>query len=120
MNRVNDLLFQGMESLLVGLVLPVILSFVASLVQVALRGWRGFRNYMANYCLSFFMAVITHWILLNYAISGEYKAILISAAALISNDVLSYLTSRNFVSSILRIIGKKISIIAGNGGGMGE
>lgn len=113
MNRYSDLIFQGLETLLQGLILPFIMSVFGSLVQVALQGWQGFRVYIANYFCSLFLAVISHWILLRYDMPGEYKAVIIGMSSLISYNVLRYLTSKSFLTVILQLIGKRIKTILG-------
>lgn len=82
---------QGMEDLLVGIVAPIILSTVATIIYLVIHGWRGICNALSTWGISCFMGVLAHWACLEYAVSGTLSAIIISMSALLSHTILDIL-----------------------------
>lgn len=70
------------------ILVPLILSTVATLIYLLRSGWHGIANCLASWCIACFVGVLTHWTLSHYGIGGTIGAVIISMAALLSHMVM--------------------------------
>lgn len=82
------------ESILVltrDIVLPIILSTVASVLYVIRSGWKGFADFAACWFTACFCGVMGHWVAMHYGITGNMNAVIVSMTALLSHLIMDIL-----------------------------
>lgn len=98
----------GLNDLLEGILIPIAISILASVVRVALWGWKGVRHFAANICVSCFAGVCAHWLLSCFHLSPTVNAVIISLAALLSRDCLAMVFSRKTLAVTAGAVRKRI------------
>lgn len=84
-------LISGLDDLLIGLGTAIFLSTVGTVIYLVIHGWRGIASLFSTWAISCFVGVLAHWACIEYAISGNLSAIIISLSALLSHLVLDVL-----------------------------
>lgn len=102
-------LIQGIDDLLVGIGTATILSTVATLIYLAIHGWRGICNALITWGISCFAGVLAHWGCLEYSVSGTLSAIIISMVALLSHTILDVLFHPQVRNAFLKRLTSEIS-----------
>lgn len=104
----THLLLVGMDELLQGIIIPIAISLVASLVRIAIWGWRGSRHFAATLCTGCFAGVMAHWILAHFAFDPTINAVIISFSALLSRDALALIFNRRNMARARQAIGQRM------------
>lgn len=81
-------------------VLPAILSTVATLIYVIKCGWHGLLDFLAKWAIASFTGVLAHWTALHYGITGALNAVIISMSALISHMLMEVLFNPQIMDAI--------------------
>lgn len=108
-------LFDGLEAIMAGVVIPIILSTAATVVYVSKCGWHGIRHFFSCWCISCFMGVCAHWLLEHLQINSTLSALIISMSALLSHAILDILFHPKLRAAIIRRLNYEISTRFSNG-----
>lgn len=96
----NKFLYDGYEVLLQSILVPLSISFCASIVRVALYGWHGVKDYFASLCVGCFASVCASWLLSMYDLPMPVSAVIIGLAGITGKDTLGFLLSRRTLARI--------------------
>lgn len=105
----TQLALVGTDELMQGILMPVGISFFASVARIALWGWKGVRHFAATLYTGCFAGVMAHWILAHCNLEPTINAIIISSAALLSRDGLSLIFSRRLLARARRAVGDRLA-----------
>lgn len=87
------LIFQGIEDILQGIAIPLIIAVCACIMRIAMVGWHGVRHFFANFCVAVLMGVLAYWVLTSYGLNPNVVAALTCACSLLAKDFLDMLMS---------------------------
>ena len=80
--------FQGMSELIVGIVVPLLLGIISTIVRLLRYGWRGLRHFAASLITSVFVGVTVFWGLDYANLPPTVDASIISVCAYMSGSLL--------------------------------
>ncbi|WP_165177412.1 phage holin family protein [Desulfovibrio sp. ZJ369] len=80
--------FDGLADIVAGIVVPLLLSAVATCVRLSRFGWKGVRHLMASLFASTFTGVIVFWGLDYFDLSPTVDAAIISVCAYMGGSLL--------------------------------
>lgn len=104
----NALMLAGLSEIIQGIIVPICISFIASLVRAALFGWYGFKHYFANLTVGIFGGLLAHWVCAFYACPSTIEAVIISVSSLISYDAMKAIFSKRAVTCVGEAVRKRL------------
>lgn len=104
----NALMLAGLNEIIQGIIMPICISFIASMVRAALFGWYGFRHYFANLTVGIFGGLIAHWVCAYYSCPSTIEAVIISVSSLISYDAMKAIFSRRSMTFVGEAVRKRL------------
>lgn len=102
-------IFSSIGFLVENIVLPVILSTVATIIYTIKNGWRGIRNFFATWCIACFAGVCASWGIAHLNYNPSLNALIISMTALLSHLILDVIFHPEIRNAIRRRIVNEIS-----------
>lgn len=107
----NDpfVLFQGLEHMVTGIVVPFMVALGACLVRIAFWGWQGFKAFAANFIIAFVLGMGAHWAMMDMDIGGFTRQAITLGVAMISKELLDTIFSRRTREAVQDRIAHEIS-----------
>lgn len=74
-------MFEGLEYLLQGIMIPAVLALASTIARIAHFGWQSFGHALRSYCTSCFLGVVVFWGAKHFELNPYVEAALVAGAS---------------------------------------